>query len=114
HRAGRLHLWYQRGGARLAVAEGLKVDPGVARPRTYVTGVDPLDVEALSWAEVTSRLHLLEMHRFLKAEIPGFEESFVERLGDASSALGGRFLDLFSAPWSVLQRRAGWTATSPL
>jgi hypothetical protein len=23
-------------------------------------------------------------------------------------------LDLFSAPWSVLQRRAGWTATSPL
>ena len=76
----------------LAIPEGLKVDKGVARPRTYVTGIDPLDVDALNWAEVQSRLALLELYRFLRKCVGGFEESVPERLGDEVSLRGGRYI----------------------
>ena len=76
----------------LAIPEGLKVDKGVARPRTYVTGIDPLDVDALNWAEVQSRLALLELYRFLRKSVPGFERSVPERLGDEVSLRGGRYI----------------------
>jgi hypothetical protein len=79
-------------GGVLAIPEGLKVDKGVARPRTYITGIDPLDVDALNWAEVQSRLALLELYRFLRKDVPGFEESVPERLGDEVSLRGGRFI----------------------
>jgi len=50
----------------IAIPEGVKTDPGIARPRTYITGIDPLKVADMSWAEVTSRLMLMEYQRFLK------------------------------------------------
>jgi hypothetical protein len=79
-------------GGVLAIPEGLKVDRGVARPRTYITGVDPLDTDALNWAEVQSRLALLELYRFLRTDVPGFEHSVPERLADEVSLRGGRYI----------------------
>jgi hypothetical protein len=82
---------YGKGGV-LAIPEGLKVDTGVARPRTYITGIDPLDVDALNWAEVQGRLALLELYRFLRKDVPGFERAVPERLGDEVSLRGGRYI----------------------
>jgi hypothetical protein len=77
----------------LAIPEGLKTNPGVARPRTYITGIDPLDVDDLNWAEVQSRLSLLELYRFLRKDVPGFEQATLERFGDGIGLRGGRYLD---------------------
>jgi hypothetical protein len=93
HGKGELTLIRRRGdGGTLGIVEGVKANGTVAMPRTYITGIDPLNVDDVSWAEVTSREALLEFHRFLRARIPGFEQSVMERMADVVSLRGGRFI----------------------
>src|SRR5436190_7667217 len=63
-------------------------------PRTYVTGLDPTNVDDVSWAESTSRLALLEFQRVLRARMPGFEKSVMERMADIIGLRGGRHIQL--------------------
>jgi len=84
----------------LAIPEGLKIDRDIARPRTYITGLDALNVGDVSWAEVTSRLMLAQFQRFLKKYIPGFERCVIERIADSIGLRGGRHLDVPSWPQS--------------
>jgi len=87
-----LHRWKETG--IMAIPEGLKTDTGIARPRTYITGLNPLKVADISWAEVTSRLMLAQYQRFLKKYIPGFEQCVIERMADSIGLRGGRYLDV--------------------
>jgi hypothetical protein len=90
----------------LAIPEGLKTDGDIGRPRTYITGIDPLNVDDVSWAEVSSRLMLAQFHRFLKAYIPGFEHCVIERIADSIGLRGGRYLDVPACPQSRFQAGA--------
>ena len=93
HADGELTLLHRRGESGvLAIVEGVKSNTGVAMPRTYITGIDPLNVDDVSWAEVTSRQALLEFHRFLRKHIPGFEQSVMERMADVVGLRGGRMI----------------------
>jgi hypothetical protein len=85
---------YTKNGKKgiLAIPEGIKWDPGVARPRSYVTGLDPLNVDEMSWVEVTSRIALMEFQRFFKKHIPGFENSYMERIAGEFSYRTGRWI----------------------
>ena len=84
----------------LAVIEGLKVlgegNPrfikDVARPRTLISGVDPLDYDEINRAEMLSHQHLFDTLFFLKKYVPGFENAFMLRLSDEISARGGRYV----------------------
>ncbi|MGE5592922.1 MAG: FAD-dependent oxidoreductase [Betaproteobacteria bacterium] len=42
-----------------------------------VTGVDPLDVRDMTWAELEARRQVEEIHAFLRSYVPGFAESYV-------------------------------------
>ncbi len=97
-----LHRWKETG--IMAIAEGVKTDTGIARPRTYITGIDPLKVADISWAEVTSRLMLAQYQRFLKKYIPGFEHCVIERIADSIGLRGGRHLDVPALPQAKFQR----------
>ena len=48
---------------------------------------DPLNVSDLTWLEVNGRKRILVTHRFLKSQIPGFENSFIL---DTASQIGVR------------------------
>jgi hypothetical protein len=78
----------------LAIPEGVKIDRHIARPRTYITGIDPTNADDLSWAEVESRLALTEYLRFLKKYIPGFENAVMERVAESIGYRGGRYIDI--------------------
>jgi hypothetical protein len=80
--------------AILAIPEGVKVDRHIARPRTYITGIDPTNADDLSWAEVESRLALTEYLRFLKKYIPGFENAVMDRIAESIGYRGGRYIDV--------------------
>jgi len=97
-----LHRWKATG--IMAIPEGVKTDTGIARPRTYITGIDPLKVADISWAEVTSRLMLAQYQRFLKKYIPGFEHCVIERIADSIGLRGGRYLDLPALPQTKFER----------
>src|SRR5262245_29623684 len=64
----------------MAIPEGVKVTTGCARPRTYITKLDPLNVGDVSWSEAQSRVMLMQYQRFLRNYIPGFEKSVMERM----------------------------------
>ena len=105
HANGDLVLLHRRNETGImAIPEGLKTDRGIARPRTYITGIDPLKVADISWAEVTSRLMLAQFQRFLKKYIPGFERCVIERIADSIGLRGGRHIDVPALPQSRFQR----------
>ncbi len=90
---GELTLIRRRGArAVMAIPEGLKLLDDYARPRTYITGIDPLNLDDLNWAEVNSRLALMEFQRFLKKYVPGFEQCVMERMDDSIALRGGRYI----------------------
>jgi hypothetical protein len=91
---GEFTLLHRRRDGVLAIAEGIKTTEDVAMPRTYVTGLDPTNVDDVSWVESTSRLALLEYHRVLVARVPGFENSVMERMADIVGLRGGRHIAL--------------------
>jgi hypothetical protein len=93
HAKGEFTLMHRRGeNGVCAIVEGVKANDTVAMPRTYITGIDPINVDDVSWAETTSRVALLEFHRFLRARVPGFEKSVMERMADIVSLRGGRYI----------------------
>lgn len=92
---GEFTLIHRRGAnGVLAIVEGIKANLDIAQPRTYITGIDPLNVEDVSWAEITSRQALLEFQLFLKKHVPGFESCAIERVADGVSLRGGRYLEI--------------------
>ncbi len=48
---------------------------------TNVSHKDPLSIRDLTAAEIDSRRQMISVHRFLKKNIPGFEESFINNSG---------------------------------
>jgi hypothetical protein len=92
HDKGRITLMHRRGDGVMAIPEGVKVTTGCARPRTYITGLDPLNVDDVSWCESMSRIMLMEYQRFLRDYIPGFEKSVMERIADRIAWRSGRFI----------------------
>ncbi|MEO6436089.1 MAG: FAD-dependent oxidoreductase, partial [Tepidisphaeraceae bacterium] len=92
---GEFTLIHRRGQEGvLAIVEGIKSNTGVAMPRTYITGIDPFNVDDVSWAEVTSRMALMDFQQFLLKQIPGFENSFMERVAETVSLRGGRYIEI--------------------
>lgn len=92
---GELTLLHRRGDqGTLAIVEGVKARGDIAMPRTYITGIDPTNVDDVNWAEVTSRLALVEFQQFLKKSIPGFENCVLERVSDTISLRGGRYIQI--------------------
>lgn len=53
----------------------------------WIRGVSSLDVEDLTWVEVNIRKAMLLWHRYARAHIPGFEDSFIL---DTAPQLGTR------------------------
>src|SRR2546430_8690160 len=78
----------------MASPEGVKEAHGCARPRTYVTKLDPLNVDDVSWSEATSRVMLMEYQRFLRDYIPGFQKSVLERVADRIAWRSGRYIQI--------------------
>ncbi|MEP6663647.1 MAG: FAD-dependent oxidoreductase [Verrucomicrobiota bacterium] len=92
---GELKLFHRRGAeGTLAIVEGIKSRTDIAMPRTYITGLDPLNADDVNWAEMTSRLALVEFQRFLQKHIPGFENCVLERVADTISLRGGRYIQV--------------------
>ncbi len=91
------HLWElmrtaaDSGGYQLPRIEGswhrTPHDGVVMIHMTRISGVDPLDPEALTRAEVTGRRQVAEYQRFLRDRVPGFERSV---LVGTSPAIGVR------------------------
>jgi hypothetical protein len=108
---GQFTLLHRRGeNGVLAIVEGVKTATGVARPRTYITGIDPLSIDDVSWAETTSRLALMEFQQFLLNYVPGFEKSYMERVADTVSLRGGRYIEVDNQ--KELMEQIGRTAQS--
>jgi hypothetical protein len=92
---GELTLIHRRGkDGIMGIVEGIKANSDVAMPRTYITGIDPLNVDDVSWAETTSRIALMEFQQFLLKYIPGFEKSVLERVADTVSLRGSRYIEI--------------------
>jgi hypothetical protein len=95
HDQKRVTLLHRRGEAGLmAIPEGVKLTTGCARPRTYITKLDPLNVDDVSWAESMSRIMLSEYQRFLRDFIPGFEKSVLERVAERIAWRSGRYIQI--------------------
>jgi hypothetical protein len=95
HDKKQITLMHRRGEhGVLAIPEGVKPATGCARPRTYITRLDPLNVDDVSWSEVTSRIMLMEYQRFLRNYIPGFQKSVMERMADRIAWRSGRYIKI--------------------
>jgi hypothetical protein len=93
---GELPLFYRVGKrGTVSFTEGLKVTEGevrggVARPRTYVAGVDPANIEELSEAHEKSVEYLFKFVAFLNKNMPGFEKAQIVRIADQTLNRAGR------------------------
>ena len=102
--AGEMPLVYRIGEkGRVGVIEGLKVTQteiagGIARPRTYIVGIDPTDVKQLSEAHIKSTQYLFKFAAFLRKHVPGFEKAQITRIAEMTLNRGGRFIDGEFAP----------------
>src|SRR5262249_39678206 len=101
---GDLHL-FQRVGKNgiMSIHEGLKlfnskVGGTIARPRTFMTNVDPTDIGQLCEAHIKSTEMAMEYGRFLRKYVPGFENSQVTRMADMTLERAGRSIDNDAAP----------------
>ncbi len=96
---GELPLYYKVGEKGIvSIIEGIKpiqfeLFGGVARPRTYVVGVDPTDIKAVSEAHAKSAQLLFQYTAFLNKNVPGFEKAAIIRLADATIPRAGRSIE---------------------
>ncbi|WP_428939201.1 FAD-dependent oxidoreductase [Fontivita pretiosa] len=96
---GEMPLFYRVGEKGVVSwVEGLKVDSyeisgPIARPRTYVVGVDPTDIRAVSEAHVKSTQYLFALVRFLNKNIPGFEKAQITRMSEMTLNRAGRSIE---------------------
>jgi hypothetical protein len=93
---GEMPLFYKVGQKGVVgFVEGLKVDTfglagDIARPRTYITGIDPTDMKEVSEAHVKSSQYIFKLAEFLNKNIPGFENAQVVRVGEMTIPRAGR------------------------
>lgn len=93
---GEMPLFYTVGKkGKVSFVEGLKaiefdVAGGIARPRTYVTGVDPTNIKEVSEAHVKSSQYLFKLAAFMNKNVPGFEKAEVTRLAEMTLNRAGR------------------------
>jgi hypothetical protein len=93
---GEVPLFYKVGEkGMVGFVEGLKVDNfegmgDIARPRTYVTGVDPTNIKDVSEAHVKSSQYLFALVKFLNKNIPGFENAQIVRVSEMTLPRAGR------------------------
>jgi hypothetical protein len=93
---GEMPLFYRVGAkGTVSFTEGLKVAEGevrggVARPRTYVAGVDPANIQEISQAHEKSVEYLFKFVEFLNKNMPGFEKAQIVRIADQTLNRAGR------------------------
>jgi hypothetical protein len=96
---GEMPLFYTVGKkGKLSFIEGVKtvefdVAGGIARPRTYVVGVDPTNIREVSEAHVKSSQYLFKLAEFLNKSIPGFEKAEITRLAETTLPRAGRSIE---------------------
>jgi len=101
---GEMPLLYRIGRqGRVGMVEGLKVgysqvSGGVARPRTYIVGVDPTDIRQLTEAHIKSTQYLFKLAEFLRKHIPGFEKAQVLRIAEMTLNRAGRSITNDAGP----------------
>lgn len=83
--------------------EGLKViefdiTGGIARPRTYITGVDPTNIREVSEAHIRSAEYLFKLAAFLRDNVPGFEKAQLTRLANMTINRAGRSIKNDASP----------------
>jgi len=94
--SGQMPLYYTVGKkGKVSFIEGLKVIQfevagGIARPRTYVVGVDPTNIEQVSEAHIKSSQYLFKLAEFLNRHVPGFEKAQITRLAETTLNRAGR------------------------
>ncbi|WP_428938815.1 FAD-dependent oxidoreductase [Fontivita pretiosa] len=94
--SGQMPLYYTVGKkGKVSFIEGLKVIQfevagGIARPRTYVVGVDPTNIEEVSEAHIKSSQYLFKLAEFLNRHVPGFEKAQITRLAEMTLNRAGR------------------------
>jgi hypothetical protein len=104
---GELPLFYRVGEkGMVSYVEGLKtgeyeVTGGIARPRTYIVGVDPTDIKAVTEAHIKSTELLFKYVQFFNKYIPGFEKAQLTRIADATLNRTGRYIESDFAPTSA-------------
>jgi hypothetical protein len=93
---GEMPLFYSVGKkGKVSFIEGLKVIQldvagGTARPRTYIVGVDPTNIDEVSEAHIKSSEYLFKLAEFLNKSIPGFEKAEMTRLAETTLNRAGR------------------------
>ena len=96
---GEIPLFYRVGEkGMISIIEGVKpiqfeVAGGIARPRTYIVGVDPTDIKQVSEAHAKSAHLLFQYTAFLNKYVPGFEKAEVIRLADMTIPRAGRSIE---------------------
>src|SRR5262249_32626735 len=104
--AGEMPLYYRVGEkGKVSFVEGLKatefdIAGGIARPRTYIVGVDPTNIRDVSEAHIKSAQYLFKLVAFLNKYIPGFEKAQIIRLADTTLNRAGRAIENEAAPTS--------------
>lgn len=97
--SGELPLFYRVGEkGMVSIIEGVKpiqfeVAGGIARPRTYIVGVDPTNIKQVSEAHAKSADLLFKYTAFLNKYVPGFEKAEVVRLADMTIPRAGRSIE---------------------
>jgi ribulose 1,5-bisphosphate synthetase/thiazole synthase len=96
---------FQRVGKKgvIGISEGLKLYDSkltgtIARPRTFMSNVDPTDIGQLCEAHIKSTQMAMEYGRFLRKYVPGFENAQVTRIADMTLERAGRSIDNETAP----------------
>jgi hypothetical protein len=93
---GEMPLFYKVGKkGKVSFIEGVKVIQfdvagGIARPRTYIVGVDPTNIEEVCEAHIKSSEYLFKLAAFLNRSIPGFEKAEITRLAETTLNRAGR------------------------
>jgi hypothetical protein len=101
---GEMPLFYKVGERGVVgFVEGIKVidfdiTGGIARPRTYITGVDPTDVRQVSEAHIKSSQYLFKLTAFLRKHVPGFEQAQLTRIAETTLNRAGRSVELAATP----------------
>ena len=82
----------------VSIIEGIKaiqfeVAGGIARPRSYIVGVDPTNIREVSEAHAKSAQLLFQYTAFLNKYVPGFEKAEIIRLADMTIPRAGRSIE---------------------
>jgi hypothetical protein len=80
--------------------EHFDITGDIARPRTWISGVDPTDIRELTEAHIKSVQYLFKLTEFCRKNIPGFEKAQLTRIADTTMGRAGRYIEAES-PFST-------------